>query len=272
MTRKLVVLCSAKGSPGVTTTALALSARWSQRYDDVLLVEADPAGGDLSAWLGISDTPGLLDVAASSRLGPDRDSLTTSAQLLANGVRLVPAPAASAQCRAALDMLNQHGGHPTLRGPATGAGVAFVDVGRLDPSARRLVEIADVLLVVCRGGVDALSHAAAEVELLRPSHHWLGLVVVGPCPFPAHEIARTLGLGWVHNQPSDPPSVGRSLAAAARPGSRVRRSRWSASINALARDLQRRLDMDAAKVAYPALPADPAQAEPSSDGGGLWHR
>jgi hypothetical protein len=270
VTRNVVVIASAKGSPGVTTIALALSARWSERQEDVVLVEADPAGGDLSAWLGTSDTPGLLEVAASSRLGSTRDHLVLGGQPLPNGVTLVPAPAAAAQCRAALDMLNQYDSRLMLRGPVTSTGVAFVDVGRLDPSTQQLVEIADVVLIVCRGGVDSLSHAAAEVELLRPKHHWLGLITVGPCPFPVGEIARTLGLGWVHRLPSEPSSTPRALSLALRPGRRQRRSGWLTSIDALLGDLQRRLDLRTSEVVAPGLSADPAPVTASREGGAAW--
>jgi len=40
----LIALAADKGSPGVTTAAVALSAVWPRR---VLLAETDPAGGDL---------------------------------------------------------------------------------------------------------------------------------------------------------------------------------------------------------------------------------
>jgi hypothetical protein len=42
----LIVLASASGSPGVTTTALGLALTWPR---PVLLVEADPTGGSAVA-------------------------------------------------------------------------------------------------------------------------------------------------------------------------------------------------------------------------------
>ena len=44
----LIALCSDKGSPGVTTTALALGSAW---VTPVVVVEADLAGGDLAIRL-----------------------------------------------------------------------------------------------------------------------------------------------------------------------------------------------------------------------------
>lgn len=51
----LTVLCSAKGSPGVTTTALGLMHTWPRR---VLLVGADPGGDDLRQMYPVRQ-PGL---------------------------------------------------------------------------------------------------------------------------------------------------------------------------------------------------------------------
>ena len=48
---ELVALASIKGSPGVTTAAIALAASLAESHK-VLLVEADPFGGDLAPRLG----------------------------------------------------------------------------------------------------------------------------------------------------------------------------------------------------------------------------
>ena len=46
----LIGFTSAKGSPGVTTSALALTLCWHHATGrTALLVEADPAGGDIAA-------------------------------------------------------------------------------------------------------------------------------------------------------------------------------------------------------------------------------
>ena len=53
----LIGLCSAHGSPGVTSTAVALVATWPEDRR-CLLVEADPFGGVIGSRYGLSDTPG----------------------------------------------------------------------------------------------------------------------------------------------------------------------------------------------------------------------
>ncbi|MHB8341736.1 MAG: hypothetical protein ACYDB7_11270, partial [Mycobacteriales bacterium] len=60
-------LASAKGAPGASTTALALALVWPR---PILLVECDPAGGDLLAgYLAGADPPGggLLGLALAAR-------------------------------------------------------------------------------------------------------------------------------------------------------------------------------------------------------------
>ena len=52
----LISLVSLKGSPGVTTTALALAAAWPAPRR--LLAELDPAGGDLEIRLGLPAAAG----------------------------------------------------------------------------------------------------------------------------------------------------------------------------------------------------------------------
>ncbi|MGQ0467999.1 MAG: hypothetical protein ACT4QG_22115 [Sporichthyaceae bacterium] len=67
----LIAMFSDKGSPGVTTSALALATVWPRR---VAVVELDPAGGDLGLRLTdhaerptLADQPNLLTLAAAAR-------------------------------------------------------------------------------------------------------------------------------------------------------------------------------------------------------------
>ena len=47
-----------------TTTALALAAGW-RSSDQVVVVEADPSGGSLAAWLDVPLAPSLSTVVAT---------------------------------------------------------------------------------------------------------------------------------------------------------------------------------------------------------------
>ena len=67
MIRMLIGLVSAKGSPGVTTTALALASMWPRT---ALVLDADPFGGDVRAGLANGEWPssaGLAEAVADLR-------------------------------------------------------------------------------------------------------------------------------------------------------------------------------------------------------------
>src|SRR5262245_38691680 len=70
----IIAMVSAKGSPGVSTTALACTLSWNSR---VVLAECDPAGGTvLTGYLSRMEIPpiGLLPLAAAAL----RDQLAVS--------------------------------------------------------------------------------------------------------------------------------------------------------------------------------------------------
>lgn len=88
----LIALAADKGSPGVTTAAVALSAVWPRR---VLLAETDPAGGDLiyrsAAAHGGSLDPntGMLSIASTARRGLVPDQLWDHTQPLSGGLEVL---------------------------------------------------------------------------------------------------------------------------------------------------------------------------------------
>jgi MinD-like ATPase involved in chromosome partitioning or flagellar assembly len=64
----LVALASNRGSPGCTTTALALATAWPPARGAPLLVEADPDGGVLAARIGLGIKPGLIVLCGRARV------------------------------------------------------------------------------------------------------------------------------------------------------------------------------------------------------------
>ncbi|OON78396.1 hypothetical protein [Streptomyces tsukubensis] len=88
----LIALAADKGSPGVTTAAVALAAVWPRR---TLLAETDPAGGDLvyrsaAAHGGqLNPNTGMLSIAATARRGLVPDQLWDHTQPLAGGLEVL---------------------------------------------------------------------------------------------------------------------------------------------------------------------------------------
>src|SRR5215212_1925789 len=72
----LVVLTSAKGSPGATTTALVLAG-----VGGGVVVECDPGGGDVRCWSPSvqGEGAGLVELVHGLRTGePDPDELVST--------------------------------------------------------------------------------------------------------------------------------------------------------------------------------------------------
>ncbi len=219
----LVVIGSAKGSPGVTTLAVSLAACWptAERQPRPLLVEADPAGADLTARFGLPDAPGLMTLAAAARRTASPQVLAECVQMLRGGVHLVAGPAGSRQAAAAVRLFAAKGA-ALLRSGMGSSGSVLVDVGRLQTETGVLVEQADRVLLVTRGNVDALSHVAATAQdLITSGSGRVELVLVGASPYAPAEIASVLGVGRVHRVPWDPKTA-RSLCG----GAGVPARRW----------------------------------------------
>ncbi|MDM7831259.1 hypothetical protein [Cellulomonas edaphi] len=172
----LVSIASAKGSPGVTTTTRVLASVWPQ---DVVLVDGDPAGGDVSLWSPAPDgSPldpdvGLLTLAVEARRGVT--SLEPHLQTIDGGLQVVCGVQSPGQVA---------GMGPVW--PSLGAvlrqhpGTVLADVGRLTPDSPvlPLVLDSDALVFVVRPTIEGYAH-------LRERLRWLSTMDSGMRPMPA---------------------------------------------------------------------------------------
>lgn len=205
----ITALCSAKGSPGVTVTALCLAAAVAAAgagKEETLLVEADPAGGDLECWNGPHGESGLVALAAALGTGVTGTDPLRHAVPLGTGVRGLVAPTTELAAEAALLALGD-------RLPVVTAGrssAVVVDAGRWAPSqptADRLAG-ADLALVVCRPTLDGVEHARGLLSSLRATLDLaLGVVVVGDAPYAPDDIERALEVPVVGALPWEPRAV-----------------------------------------------------------------
>jgi hypothetical protein len=202
----LVTVCSAKGAPGVTSTALALAAAWPK---PVLLLEADPTGGDL-AWRcraggkQLTGRPGLLDLAGDVRGTFDPDAvLAKSCQQLACGVSVVQGVTSPAQAAGIGGLWSQ------IAQAARAARVDVIaDVGRLQSAPRVFVMEATQLVVVGIATMEQLVHLRETIRELG-AHLKVNMpvtpVLVGD---PRHakadceDLNRVLVAGGVHAAPA----------------------------------------------------------------------
>ncbi len=64
-----VSICSAKGSPGVSTLACAMGAVWPVERR-IIVAECDPSGGDLAARFNLSAKRGMSSLVLEARRSP----------------------------------------------------------------------------------------------------------------------------------------------------------------------------------------------------------
>ncbi len=205
----LYALCSPGGSPGVTTSALALALAWSP---PVLLAECDPAGGAILAGLFAGHLPaprGLLGAAFDAGVGATALSAGPGGQLAALD---------SSGGRTFLAGLSDPRQAPGLAPawPAVARALAahradvLADCGRLDAADTQPIAVlaeADLAVLVLRPTLRQVAAAGSRIEMLvqlRGSAGRIGLLLIGDRGHRPAEIARTLGVTVLATLPSDP--------------------------------------------------------------------
>lgn len=199
-----LAVASVKHSPGATTVALALAAAWAED-GEVLLVEADPAGGDLAVRLGLRSHPGLTSLAAAGRRSSSSLDTRTHSQALASGARVVLAPTAPEEAAAAVAALANR----LPRDLASSGGNAVVDCGRWHPTspARALLERADLAVVALRPTVEGVEHLRSRLDTLAVPAGRLAVALVGERPYGPAEVEAALGLPVLGSVAVDPRGV-----------------------------------------------------------------
>jgi MinD-like ATPase involved in chromosome partitioning or flagellar assembly len=188
-----VALVAAKGSPGVTTLACAMALARAGR--GAVLVEADARGGDLALIHGVSQSPGLAELAARARrAAPDTGLLQPYVRALAGGaLAAVLAPVDGAAVHAALEVLADR---PGLLAPAQTGRTLVFDLGRAEPDSPGWMWLTacDRVLLVARTDLTGLAHAATLAERLRQDGDHAALALIDTGPYPPAEAEAVLGL------------------------------------------------------------------------------
>jgi MinD-like ATPase involved in chromosome partitioning or flagellar assembly len=182
----VVGLVSPKHAPGVTTTAVALALAAGE---GALVVEADPAGGDIAARAGVPLEPGLLTMAAAGRHG--NSVLTMRPQRLQSGVDAVIAPTNPDQASAALGAIADR-----LGAAVSGADVACIDCGRWSPLTAVPVVLAacDVVVVVTDPTVAGIEHVRCRLDAISAIGPPVTVLLVGDRPYGAGEVEHAVGV------------------------------------------------------------------------------
>lgn len=186
----VVCLTSAHGSPGVTTTALALAASWPS-HRRCLLVEVDLFGGVVAARFGLGDAPGLSSLAAESRRGLDDDAVWRHVQHLPGGVPVLVGPATPDEAYAVLRDL---AGALTTWATEQMEIDVIIDCGRIPSDSSRIGVIGEAgfVLVLTRPTLDQLRPAAHRLGAFGASGVDAGLLLVGGEPYGPAEVSAAL--------------------------------------------------------------------------------
>lgn len=220
----LVALVSAKGSPGVTTLAVQLARCWP---GPAVVVEADPAGGDLAARLGLAGEPNLATLAIAVRSGTEPGDLWRHAQPVPGPVRsaagraaAVAGPAGSAEGRSLRPAWSVLA--PLL---SEAASTVVVDLGRGAPGETAfdaVVPLADAVLLVTRPDLAAISHARSLVAAWgdgpRPY-----LAIIGSAPYRPGEVGHSVGAAVLGTIPANRAAAEAELIGQWSPGTRALR-------------------------------------------------
>jgi hypothetical protein len=150
-------LFSAKGSPGVTSSALALAATWPRQ---VVLLEADPSGSDLvyrcrnASGGQMAPTPNLLGLVSAARASSSV-ALSGWTQRLGAGVDVVSGITSPSQARGMRELW------PALVGAVQTSEVDVIaDLGRLgsDSPTLPIADASAVRVPVLAASLDSIMH------------------------------------------------------------------------------------------------------------------
>lgn len=227
----VIAFASIKGSPGVTTAATAVAASWPTRRR-VLLVEADPFGGDLAPRHAVSVTGGLASLFAAARRTLTPDAVWEHVHQLPGGLPVL------------FGLTNVHQAVANEKlWPQVAEALSHldadvvVDAGRLLPQfaggIRDVLERAGALVVLCEPTLEAIVHLRDALPGLVAEMRSRRLLVVptGSVGYSSEEIGKTLQIEVGPSMPHDP-NAAAALAnkRSTRKLERTRLLRWAATV------------------------------------------
>ena len=272
----VVALASIKGSPGVTTAATALAASWPTGRR-VLLVEADPFGGDLAPRYGSTITNGLASLFAAARRTLTPEGIWDHVDHLPGGL-----PVLFGHSNVQGAVANEKAWPAIAEALGALDADVVVDAGRLLPhfagGIRDVLAHSDVLVVLCDPTLEGIVHLRAALPSLVAEMSTRALLVVptGSGGYSGVEIGRTLGVDVGPPMPDDRKAA--DALANKRAITRLERTallKWaSALVGALGIEVSRTLgieepapveDGDPTDLIDPAVPEESAVVPPPVD-------
>lgn len=155
-----IVVCSGKGSPGATFLAANLAAAMARADQEPLLLDLDPAGGDLGCYLGLDPRRGLYPLLRMEGL------IAGSARLLGEaeereGFRVVGGFPESSGLASSEVLAG------ALSAARASGGTVISDVGRVCETNAQVAAVSDLVLLVVRADLVSVLGAQRAVRRLE---------------------------------------------------------------------------------------------------------
>ena len=249
----LVAIGSSRGAPGATILTVALAATWPAERE-LVIWEADAAGGVLAARYRLGDQPGLSTLAATARLGHiRREQLWEHTQPLPGGTPVIVGGESATQASVVLDAV---GGQLAEWFQDDLSLDVLADVGRLAPgsSSVAIAEHADVTLMAARPRLEELRPAAHNLHSLVSAGATVAWVLIGSGPYSADDVTKAFGFEVAGVIPDD--AAGADILVSGGSARALRQSLLIRSARSLAEGVAGRLDPQAATHETPPAVAD----------------
>lgn len=127
----MLVVYGMPGSPGASTTAIHVAAHWASSGREVLLIEADSAGGSMSRNMGIQFTPGAASFVASGSPVRKGDLIDHSQDVLFTNLHVMPCPSNPSSTREIIESFAERA--EELRDVSENDMAVVIDAGRIQP-------------------------------------------------------------------------------------------------------------------------------------------
>ena len=274
----MLVVYGVPGSPGASTTAIHVAAHWASSGREVLLVEADPAGGSMSRNMGIQFTPGAASFVASGSPVRKGDLIDHSQDVLFTNLHVMPCPSNPSSTQEIIESFAKRA--EELRDVSESDMAVVIDAGRAVPGpfTERWTASAAGVAVVARGDSgSSMSSLESVAGILaagsgggRPANGCV--VTIGKPLWNSDDFPSKCGLelcGTIEDSPETAVDMSVFLDKAKR-----KDKKWRSSLKAVAEQLlplaapepsvQRRPAF-AAAAAAPAPPAAPQTPAPQPE-------
>jgi len=205
----LIALAADKGSPGVTTSAVALAAVWPRR---ALYAECDPHGGDLVYRMPaehggpLDPNRGLVSLAVEARRGFDAAVLPQHTQRLNGGLEIMVGLGNADQAHGMAGLWTPLGRAFDRYADLPYGADVIADCGRIGPDSPTVDLLAQsaLVLLIARTQAEDIAHVrdranslsarlhatqGSSVSLARPP---IGVVLIAP-PGHARQAAKQVG-------------------------------------------------------------------------------